>query len=172
LLLLKLALALGACAALFGLAAWRVDVNLFSLHALYRNRLTRCYLGASHGGRSPDPITGFDPADDLALADLRIGEPPAAGQYKGPYLLVNTALNLVSGDELAWQERKAESFLLSPLYCGSPGTGYCATEVYAGGLRLSTAVTISGAAASPNAGYHSSPAVTALLTVFNARLGA
>src|SRR5262249_24668164 len=34
------------------------------------------------------------------------------------------------------------------------------------------AMTISGAAASPNSGYHSSPAVTALLTVFNARLGA
>src|SRR5207248_2469336 len=37
---------------------------------------------------------------------------------------------------------------------------------------LGTAVTLSGAAASPNMGYHSSPAVTALLTVFNARLGA
>jgi hypothetical protein len=32
-------------------------------------------------------------------------------------------------------------------------------------------VTISGAAASPNAGYHSSPSVAFLLTVFNVRLG-
>ena len=30
---------------------------------------------------------------------------------------------------------------------------------------------VSGAAVSPNMGYHSSPAVTALLTVFNVRLG-
>jgi hypothetical protein len=33
-------------------------------------------------------------------------------------------------------------------------------------------MTISGAAASPNAGYHSSPLVTFLMTLFNARLGA
>ena len=33
-------------------------------------------------------------------------------------------MNLVSGTELAWQERMAESFLLSPLYCGSQTTGY------------------------------------------------
>jgi hypothetical protein len=38
-------------------------------------------------------------------------------------------------------------------------------------MTLGTAVTISGAAASPNAGYHSSPIVTFLMTLFNARLG-
>ena len=32
---------------MFLIAARNVDVNLFSLHALYGNRLTRCYLGAS-----------------------------------------------------------------------------------------------------------------------------
>jgi hypothetical protein len=36
---------------------------------------------------------------------------------------------------------------------------------------LGTAVAISGAAVAPNMGYHSSPAVTALLTIFNVRLG-
>jgi hypothetical protein len=40
-----------------------------------------------------------------------------------------------------------------------------------GGITLGTAMAISGAAASPNAGYHSSPAVTFLMTLFNARLG-
>ena len=35
--------------------------------------------------------------------------------YWGPYLLINTALNLVAGKELAWQDRKAESFILTPL---------------------------------------------------------
>ena len=44
--------------------------------------------------------------------------------YRGPYHLINTAMNLVAGDELAWQERMAESFILSPLYCGSKTTGY------------------------------------------------
>ena len=39
------------------------------------------------------------------------------------------------------------------------------------GISLGTAITISGAAASPNMGYHSSPLVTFMMTFFNARLG-
>jgi hypothetical protein len=39
------------------------------------------------------------------------------------------------------------------------------------GVRVGTAMAASGAAASPNMGYHSSPAVAFLLTVFNVRLG-
>ncbi|MFP5465550.1 MAG: hypothetical protein ACLGHR_12370, partial [Gammaproteobacteria bacterium] len=51
--------------------ARRLDVNLCSIYYFYRQRLTRCYLGASRGGeRAPHPFTGFDPADDLALAAL------------------------------------------------------------------------------------------------------
>ena len=38
-------------------------------------------------------------------------------------------------------------------------------------LTLGTAAAVSGAAASPNMGYHSSPAVTFLLALFNVRLG-
>jgi hypothetical protein len=174
--------------AALGLALWRVDVNLFSLHAVYGNRLVRCYLGASRpvvtaaatagdGPRRPDPVTGFDPDDDLRLARLQI---PEQGGYDGPYLLVNTALNLVHGERLDWQQRKAEAFVLTPRYCGSEDTHYRLTAPagpddpagYAGNLRLGEAMTLSGAAASPNMGYHSSAAVTALLTVFNARLGA
>src|SRR5262249_24462289 len=68
--------------------------------------------------RAPDPVTELDPNDDLRLAQLR----SAPGQgYDGPYLIVNTALNLVHGDRLDWQERKAESFVLTPPYFGSEG---------------------------------------------------
>jgi hypothetical protein len=175
--------------------AWRVDVNVFSLYALYGNRLVRCYLGASRpkrardledpgdsGGtpansakpeRRPNAITGFDPKDDLPLAcfALRTDRHESEQPYRGPYLLINTALNLTAGSELAWQERKAESFVLTPLYCGSKSTGYRPLPAYADNLLLGDAITLSGAAVSPNMGYHSSPAVTALLTVFNARLG-
>ncbi len=42
---------------------------------------------------------------------------------------------------------------------------------YGDSVRLGTAVSVSGAAASPNAGYHSSPLVAILMTVLNARLG-
>jgi hypothetical protein len=174
----KLSLKWGLCLAvwlgLFVVAAWRIDVNVFSLHAVYANRLIRCYLGASRvPRRAPDPVTGFDPNDDMDLANLRLhSEPPREPHYNGPYYLINTALNLVKADDLAWQERKAESFVFTPLYCGSSSTGYRPTDQYNGGIKLGHAVAISGAAASPNMGYHSSPIVTALLTVFNARLGA
>ena len=40
------------------------------------------------------------------------------------------------------------------------------------GITLGTAMTISGAAVSPNQGYHSSPATAFLMTLFNVRLGA
>lgn len=96
-------------------------------------------------------------------------------QYPPPLLhVVNTALNLVSGDKLAWQQRKAESFAVTPLHCGSLFVGYRRAREYGGpnGISLGTAAAISGAAASSNMGYHSSsPIVTFLLTLFNARLG-
>jgi len=143
----------------------------------------------SHGPlRRPNVLTGFDPRDDMPLSSLQIGQPPATPRppdlsgtpekdnqerpYQGPLLIVNTTLNLVQGEELAWQERKAESFALTPRFCGSLTTGYRDSGGYGGGLSLGTAVGISGAAVSPNMGFHSAPAVTALLTVFNARLGA
>jgi hypothetical protein len=94
-----------------------------------------------------------------------------------PYRLlhvVGIALNLVGGKRLAWQERRAESFTISPLHCGSLFRGYRRSRLYGGvdGVSLGTAVTISGAAVSSNMGYHSSSAaVTFVLTLFNARLG-
>jgi hypothetical protein len=173
---------------MFGLAVLaivlssRVDVNVFSLGPLYRNRLLRCYFGASRPVRHPHPFTGFDREDDIALSDL-------ATPRQRPYPIVNTAINLTTGQKLAWQHRKAGSFVFTPLYCGyeMPEEGssrwvgrYCATQDYVSGgsrlgrkgsIALSNAVTISGAAASPNAGYHSSPTVAFLLTVFSVRLG-
>jgi hypothetical protein len=84
---------------------------------------------------------------------------------------VNTALNLTSGENLAWQQRMAESFTVSPYHSGSLFLGYRTSPQYGDGISLGTAVTISGAAASPNMGYHSSPLMAFLLTFFNIRLG-
>jgi len=91
-----------------------------------------------------------------------------------PMHVVNAALNLVSGDNLAWQQRMAESFTVSPLHCGSLYLGYRDAREYGGpdGISLGTAVTISGAAASPNMGYHSSVPLAFILTLLNVRLGA
>ena len=98
-------------------------------------------------------------------------------QAARPLHLINIALNLVKGDNLAWQQRKAQSFTISALHSGSWNLGYRRSEEYGAnryldqGLSLGTALAISGAAASPNMGYHSSSAVTFLLALFNVRLG-
>lgn len=124
--------------------------------------------------RQPDSLTSFDPADNMRLSDLTIGKSRNAFDqpYQGPHYLINAAINLVRSDDLSWQERQAASFVFTPEFSGSQLTGYRPTEKYAGGISLGEAVSISGAAASPNSGYHSSPAVSALLTMFNARMGA
>lgn len=88
--------------------------------------------------------------------------------------VVNTTLNLVGGDNLAWQQRKAESFTVSPLHCGSYRIGYRPSKDYGGddGISLGTAMAISGAAASSNMGYYTtSPLLSLVLTLFNVRLG-
>ena len=181
----------GLLAAAF-LLACRVDINTFSMNLLYRNRVVRCYLGAARleAERHPNPFTGFDQADDLFLTKFA-GSP----NYSGPYPILCAALNVTHGERLAWQERRAESFVFTPRYCGfefpnmhaddaNRLAGFHDTEDYAypkrdqnpthkdgGGVRLGTAISISGAAASPNMGYHTSPPLAFLMTVFNVRLG-
>jgi hypothetical protein len=154
-----------------------INANTFSLHGMYRDRLIRAYLGASNSDRHENPFTGFDEKDNIKMRDLWRQE-----KFDGKLMpVLNIALNLVSGEKLGWQERKAQSFTVTPLHCGSSAMspGYRSTAgadgtVYGGpqGISLGSAITISGAAASPNMGYHSSPFVTFILTLLNVRLGA
>jgi hypothetical protein len=176
----------------FGIAmGFLINANKFSLHTIYRNRLIRAYLAASRKTvdpkdasrqavdpkgalptmRKPNLFTGFDPEDNFELYKLS----PKIRQPESPppklFHVLNGALNLVKGKELAWQERKAESFTMSRLHCGSWHVGYRPSTEYANGITLGTALAISGAAANPNMGYHSSPVVGFLMTLFNVRLG-
>jgi hypothetical protein len=168
--------------------SWRVGVNEFSLHHFYRNRLIRAYMGAtrrrSDREETANSFTDFDTNDDMLLASMR-----SANGYIGPYPIINTALNATVVSALDRQDRKAESFMFSPLFCGydfSPTRsaasnrnpvyeyGYRPTENFSdenGGPTLGTAMAISGAAVNPNWGYHSSAPIAFLLTVFNVRLG-
>jgi hypothetical protein len=188
------------CLALFGISrffGYRVDVNEFSLHNAYRNRLVRCYLGATHEGRHPQPFTGFDDNDNIFLASLV--------DLGVPFHILNATLNVVKGKELALQARKARSFTFTPLYSGfdyseeesvskmpdsieapdrqatndpevsKPGsyrlTRNCSFRSLYPGARLGTAMAISGAAVSPNMGHYTSGAVSFLLAIFSVRLG-
>ncbi len=252
------------CAVVGALMSWRVDINQFSMHMFYRNRLVRCYLGASNLSRVPSLFTGFCESDDVALKDLVANpsnkpapprsicnQPPPSPPppdtpdfavdmkcgYDGPYPVLNASLNLVKGKDLAWQQRKAESFVMTPQFCGydvwleeqdSPVSiqerddtpkddfsdatetkcaipptrsaeiartvpnagqpritgddgldrfGFRPTPCYAFppprfvGPKLGLAMAISGAAASPNMGFYSTPAVGFLMTIFDVRLG-
>ena len=174
--------------ALGGAIAWGVasiasrcfNINRFSLHALYRNRLIRAYLGASRQQRQPDNFTGLDGKDNIRMHEL--WPPNAGGSVRSNSLfhVVNIALNVVSTKRLAWQERKAEPFTASPKHCGSAYLGFRRSEDYGDsltrktqerGIALGTAMAISGAAVSSNMGYHSSPSLALLLTLLNVRLG-
>jgi hypothetical protein len=154
----------GLLAAGLTLGRW-VSVNQFSLHGMYRDRLVRTFVGASRrsGERHPSPFTGFDAADNLPLTRL--------APLGRPLQVINATLNLVAENTLATQERKATSFTMTPLHAGSRHLGYRPSATYADGLSLGEAVTTSGAAVSPNMGAGSSPALTFLLALFNARLG-
>jgi hypothetical protein len=192
----RLLVSIPALGALALLLSYRIDINIFSMNLLYRNRLVRCYLGASRpdGERRPNRFTGFDPADDLFLTDFS-DDTGTAPFYDGPYPIVCAALNVTHGGRLAWQERKAESFVFTPKYCGydfpemkfesaKTQDGFQHTGEYAypvdpqsalhltqGGVHVGTAISISGAATSPNMGYHTSPPLAFLMTLFDVRLG-
>lgn len=144
---------------------WRVDINEFSLNRFYRNRLTRCYLGATRpkNQRNPNLFTGFDDADDIELAKLLADDQTPSG----PLHIINCALNLGGSTDLTLHTRHSNSFTLTPLSCGShyeiksPNgsaenpIGYVDTCVYGGKAHqptLGQAISVSGAAASPQYG--------------------
>jgi len=299
--LLAAMLALGL---LLLLASTFINLNKFSLHAAYRIRIVRTFLGASRNDRRPNPFTGFDPLDNVQMHELQpgllregdvvdlpgfvtalrtalldekrtspqrrlaelvtdplydrsevlrtrleahepghevlkslqrtlletlnrvldsvdldrddafkpllaepgrekerdqvdryvkhnnrifgnrvllgIAFPEQFAKYDFPpppphklMHVVNLTLNLVHGRRLAWQERKAAPFVVTPMHCGSYYLGYRSSRQYGGreGISIGTAVAISGAAVSPNMGYSSSPVTALLLTLFNVRLG-
>lgn len=177
-----LSIGLAVTVVVAGLASYFVNINRFSLHALYRNRLTRAYIGASRQERHPDLFTGFDVKDNVRMHELW----PPKSEERRLFHVVNIALNVVAAKRLAWQERKAEPFTVTPRHCGSAYLGFRRSKYYGDGpkthkaeydpsrrfgVALGTAMAISGAAVSSNMGYHSSPSLGLLLTLFNVRLG-
>ena len=174
-----------------------VNTNTFSLHAMWKARTVRAFLGTTRASsaRNPNPFTGFDADDDLSMRDLWPARASAAeaanaterSEVVPPMHVLNVTLNLAAGRDLAWQQRKGESMTLTPLHGGSMFTGYRRMEPHADpavqnpssapgyggpdGVSLGTAMAISGAAASPNDGSGTTALGAFLMTFFNARLG-
>ena len=144
-----------------------LDPNEYSLHGFYRDRLVRGYLGASNADTpAPDSIWNIR-TDDVPLRDTLTAV--VARDIGAPFHIVNTAVNLFGSKDLRVQQRHCDSFVLTPLSCGSWATNYGATPSR---LYLGSALAISGAAVSSNAGLATQgAAIAALMTFFNMRLG-
>lgn len=154
-----------ALLALSWIMARYININTFSLHGMYRDRLVRAYLGATNPRRKAHKFTGFARDDDIPMHKI--------DPQQKPLHVVNLTLNLVAANRLAWQQRKAQSFTITPLHCGNFELGYRPSSRYGGpdGITLGTAVAVSGASVSPNSGFRSSPTIGFIMTLLNARLG-
>jgi len=177
-LLAKLATIFAVCLVLWVVASRVIATNQFSLHGLYCNRLIRAFLGGSRNpnDRRPNALSQFDEHDNFDLSELWPNK-RTGGNTPPQLLVINCALNVLRSENLAWQERKALSLTCTPRAVGAYALNnwngcYRRASEYAEGLSLGTAMTISGAAVSPSMGYHSSPALSVLMTFFNVRLGA
>ena len=175
----------------------RVDVNEFSMHSFYKARLVRTFLGASRVPRRSDPWTDVSPEDDMPLKSLRA----SVEEQGSPIPIVNCSVNFAASSRLSLQERKADSFAITPYHMGYyyradrpkqldaellKGKGVDSAKYFytveepayrdigdfEPAVTLGSAMAISGAAVSPSMGYRSSAPLAFLLTIFNVRLGA
>lgn len=134
-----------------------IDINRNSLHFFYRDRLSGTFLVRRFNG-------GIRPNYTLLLKDLH-------RHHNGPYHLVNVTLNVPVSKNPLLQGRGADLFMFSKYYCGAEITGYRSTASYQEGrTKLSTAMAISGAAASPQMGSGTNPFFAAAMTLLNVRL--
>lgn len=151
-----------------------VNINYLGIHRMYRDRLMETFLP------NLDNVKinrwGLATEADTSLIDDMCRQP-----NRRPYHLINTNVVLVDSHHSKYRGRGGDSFLLSPLYCGSDATGWCHSKQYMReggrrGMTLGTAMAISGAAVNPNAGVAGQGPtrerlVSTLLAVLNLRLG-
>jgi hypothetical protein len=137
-----------------------VDVNHTSVHAFYRDRLSKAYV-VKQSVESGE----LEHNDRQLLSTLNTDF--------GPYHIINTAINLRATQESYRRGRHAESFIFSKHFVGSEPTGYCKTvnmESQSRHLNLATAMAISGAAAAPNMGKETNRLFAFFLAMLNVRL--
>jgi hypothetical protein len=99
----------------------RININRYSMHGVYRNRLTRAFIGTARPPteRKPDNYTRFDPRDNLRMEKLYRGN----DQRGILFPVVNVTLNLTEGAPSGWAERKAAPFTITPLRAGAACLG-------------------------------------------------
>jgi predicted acylesterase/phospholipase RssA len=155
----------GACVAVLVVLSLLFDINRVSMFFFYRDRLSEAFVIRQVAeANQRERVVNVDtlPLWQLAYTDHRV-----------PYHLINAAVNLPGSRDPNLYGRQADFFLMSPLYCGSPATGYRDTTIYQQQrVNLASAMAISGAAVNPQHGSATSGALAFLMTILNARLGA
>ncbi len=150
------------------------NVNYFGLNRMYRDRLMEAFMPDEETIRTGEWSTAST-ADRTLLHDM------CSDGNSRPYHLINCNVVLVGAKTAKYRARRGDSFVLSPLFCGSDATGWRRTSEYMRGvflspLTLATAMSISAAAANPDAGVAGRGAstnqfVSTFMSVFNLRLG-
>ncbi|MDY6932943.1 MAG: hypothetical protein SVZ03_01810 [Spirochaetota bacterium] len=132
--------------------------NILSIHRFYRDRLATAFLIKSGGIKKA----------------VKIHEliPQCICEYKAPYPLINTCLNLSGSDDKFKGKKASDYFLLSPLYCGSTRTGYVESDSrHYNKITLATAIAASGAAVNPNMGRYTNSILAFVMSILNLKLG-
>jgi hypothetical protein len=141
------------CACVLG---WLTNLNYISVHRFYRDRLMETYLPDVGSTLSRRSQPSFE-ADRTRLAAMC----SYAEEGLGPYHLINANVVLSDSRDTKLRGRGGDSFVLSPLFCGSEATGWARTAGPGrkgsaggdlGGITLATAMAVSGAAVNPHAG--------------------
>jgi Patatin-like phospholipase len=169
-----------AFSAFFGLC---VNSNYAGLARLYRDRLMEAFLpqidsvalnewklATGANVQTVSDLAGhLTPGGELVAA-------PADGCQR-PLHLVNCNAVLMDSTKDLYRNRGGDSFIITPLWSGSNATGWIKTpRLGDGAMTLATAMSISGAAANPNAapnglGVTRNRLVSFLMSLFNVRLG-
>jgi hypothetical protein len=152
---------------LFGLLA---DLNALGIHKVYRDRLMEAFMPGHKAVAENEWRPSVEA--DRAVLDGMCGDHTA-----GPYHLINATVITIDSAKARLRGRYGDSFVLSPLFCGSDATGWRQTQTWLpGGITLATAMAISGAAANPEAGSDGqgptlSRGVSIFMALLNLRLG-
>ena len=162
-----------------------VSPNAYSLHLVYRDRLSQGFIklpgvsstGKNTVGENVQVAVAGEPRLDQQL--MGEGDPKEfklsdISKHCAPYHLVNAALNIQGSPNINQRGRNADFFIFSRQFVGSPSTGYCRTETVenaAADLNLGTAMAVSGAAASANMGANTIKPLVFSLSLLNVRLG-
>jgi hypothetical protein len=150
-------------AAVLGLVSLLLRPNANSLHALYRDRISKAFLFRSK--------RRFANNEELEQQHVKLSELSAKFS---PYHLINAALNIQASKTANRRGRNADFFLFSRNFIGCQATGYVDTtdvEHLVPELDLASATAVSGAAASSSMGSETIRPLTPTLAILNIRLG-